>query len=32
MKLPLVSRDAQTVRVKYMGVVQTIPLASTNLQ
>jgi endonuclease/exonuclease/phosphatase family metal-dependent hydrolase len=32
MKLPLVSRDAQTVRVKYMGEVQTIPIGSTNLQ
>ena len=32
MKLPLVSRDAQTVRVKYMDEIQTIPLASTNLQ
>ena len=32
MKLPVVSRDAQTVRVKYMGEIQTIPLASTNLQ
>ncbi len=32
MKLPLVSRDAQTVRVEYMGEIQTIPLASTNLQ
>jgi hypothetical protein len=32
MKLPLLSRDAQTVRVKYMGEVQTIPLTSTNLQ
>ena len=32
MKLPIVSRDAQTVRVKYMGEIQTIPLAATNLQ
>jgi endonuclease/exonuclease/phosphatase family metal-dependent hydrolase len=31
MKLPLVSRDVQTVRVKYMGEIQTIPLASTDL-
>jgi endonuclease/exonuclease/phosphatase family metal-dependent hydrolase len=32
MKLPLVSRDAQTVRVKYMGETKAIPIASTNLQ
>jgi endonuclease/exonuclease/phosphatase family metal-dependent hydrolase len=32
MKLPLVSRDAHTVQVKYMGRIQTIPVGSTNLQ
>jgi endonuclease/exonuclease/phosphatase family metal-dependent hydrolase len=32
MQLPLVSRDAQTVQVKYMGETQAIPLASTNLR
>jgi endonuclease/exonuclease/phosphatase family metal-dependent hydrolase len=32
MKFPILSRDTQTVRVKYMGEVQTIPIASTDLQ
>ena len=31
MKLPVVSRDAQTVRVKYMGEIKAIPLSSTDL-
>jgi endonuclease/exonuclease/phosphatase family metal-dependent hydrolase len=32
MKLPLLSSDPQTVRVKYMGEIQTIPRASTDLR
>jgi hypothetical protein len=32
LKLPVVSRDAQSVRVKYMGEIQTIPISSTDLR
>ncbi len=32
MKLPVVSRDATTVRVRYLGELQTIPLTSTHLR
>ena len=32
MKLPIVSRDPQTVVVKYMDATHTIPIASTDLQ
>ena len=32
MQLPVVSRDAQSVRVKYMGATQTVPITSTDLK
>src|SRR5207253_8839796 len=32
MKLPVVSSDAASVRVKYMGEVQTIPLAAARFE
>lgn len=32
MKLPVVSRDANTVRVRYMGGIQPIPVAATDAQ
>jgi len=32
LKLPVVSRDAQSVRVKYMGETHTIPVSSTDLR
>ncbi len=31
-KLPVVSRDATTVRVRYLGEIQAIPIAATDLQ
>jgi len=30
MKLPVISRDAQTVRVRYMNEIYTIPVSSTD--
>ena len=32
MKLPILSRDATTVRVQYMGKTQTIPVSATDLR
>lgn len=32
MKLPVISRDAQTVRVRYMNEVYGIPVSATNLR
>jgi hypothetical protein len=32
MRLPVVSRDAQTVRVRYMNEVYVLPLSSTDLR
>jgi hypothetical protein len=32
LRLPVISRDAQTVRVRYMNEVFAIPVASTHLR